>query len=122
VEAYVHFVREKSLLEAIASSLTELFSPQIISERVRGMLANYDFVSPETLAYFDNRLTQAPRDADFALEYVKANAVTPDQQRAAIKAVEFKCDVLWAQLDALYHAYVEPGHPPPGAFVMLGRD
>src|SRR5580692_9801187 len=48
VEAYVHFVREKTLLEAVASSLTELFSPQIISERIEGMLKNYDFVTAET--------------------------------------------------------------------------
>ena len=116
VEAYVHFVREKNLLEAVASSLTEMFSPSIIGERVAGMLANYDFVSRETLAYFDKRLSQAPRDADFALDYVKRHAVRPDQQEAAIRALEFKCDVLWAQLDALYHAYVTPGHVPPGAW------
>jgi coenzyme PQQ biosynthesis protein C len=117
VEAYVHFVRERPLLEAIASSLTELFSPSIISERVTGMLANYPFISRETLAYFDKRLTQAPRDADFALEYAKRNARTPEQQRAALDALSFKCDVLWSQLDALYFAYVEPGLPPPGAWV-----
>ena len=116
VEAYVHFVREKTLLEAIASSLTEMFSPTIIADRVRGMLANYDFISKETLAYFDKRLTQAPRDADFALAYVKKNAKRPDQQKAALDALTFKCNVLWAQLDALHHAYVEPGHIPPGAF------
>jgi coenzyme PQQ biosynthesis protein C len=116
VDAYVHFVRERSLLEAIASSLTELFSPTIIGQRVSGMLANYDFVSKETLAYFDNRLTQAPRDADFALGYVKKHAVRPDQQQAVIQALEFKCSVLWSQLDALYYAYVEPGWPPPGAW------
>lgn len=116
VEAYVHFVREKSLLEAVASSLTEMFSPNIIEERVAGMLKNYDFVSRETLAYFDNRLTQAPRDADFALDYVKANARTPDEQRAVIRALEFKCDVLWVQLDALYFAYVDPKAGYPGAF------
>src|SRR5918994_174663 len=52
VDAYVRFVREKSLLEAVASSLTELFSPTIISERVSGMLANYPFVTRDTLAYF----------------------------------------------------------------------
>ena len=74
VEAYVHFVRDRTLLEAIASSLTEMFSPNIISERVAGMLANYSFVSRETLAYFDKRLSQAPRDADFALDYVKKHA------------------------------------------------
>lgn len=115
VEAYVHFVRDRSVLEAIASSLTEMFSPQIISERVKGMLANYDFISMETLAYFDKRPAQASRDVDFALAHVKAEARTPDAQQAVIRALEFKCDVLWAQLDALHHAYVAPGHPPPGA-------
>jgi coenzyme PQQ biosynthesis protein C len=116
VDAYVHFVREKTLLEAVASSLTELFSPTIIGERVAGMLAHYDFVTPETLAYFDKRPPQAKRDADFALDYVKHHAVTPDTQQAVLAALEFKCDVLWAMLDALSHAYVSPGHVPPGAF------
>ena len=116
VDAYLHFVRERTLLEAIASSLTELFAPAIIAERVSGMLATYAFISKETLAYFDKRLTQAPRDADFALDYVKSNARRPDQQDAVLAALSFKCDVLWAQLDALHHAYVEPGHVPPGAF------
>jgi coenzyme PQQ biosynthesis protein C len=117
VEAYVHFVRERTLLEAIASSLTELFSPTIISERVQGMLANYDFVTRETLAYFDKRPPQAQRDSDFALDYVKRNARTPEQQQAVLNALVFKCNVLWSMLDALYHAYVEPRHIPPGAFV-----
>lgn len=117
VDAYVRFVREKTLLEAIASSLTELFSPAIISERVAGMLANYSFVRPRTLAYFDKRPPQAARDSDFALGFVKQHAVTPEQQQAVLAALEFKCDVLWAMLDALYHAYVAPKHVPPGAFV-----
>jgi coenzyme PQQ biosynthesis protein C len=116
VDAYVHFVRERSLLEAIASSLTELFAPTIIADRVQGMLANYDFITSQTLAYFDRRLTQAPRDADFALEYVKREAQRPDQQQAVLDALIFKCDVLWAQLDALHAAYVEPAIVPPGAF------
>jgi coenzyme PQQ biosynthesis protein C len=117
VEAYVHFVREKTLLEAIASSLTELFSPQIISERLAGMLKSYDFVSADTLAYFSARAPLAQRDSEFALDYVKHHAKTPDDQKAVLKALEFKCDVLWAMLDALYHAYVAPKHIPPGAFV-----
>lgn len=116
VEAYVHFVREMPLLDAIASSLTELFSPTIISERVSGMLANYDFVTEETLIYFNKRLTQAPQDSDFALEYVKQHAVRPDQQKAVLDALTFKCTVLWSQLDALYFSYVEPGMIPPDAF------
>jgi coenzyme PQQ biosynthesis protein C len=117
VEAYVHFVRDKTLLEAVASSLTELFSPQIISERLEGMLGSYDFVSADTLAYFSKRPPLAQRDSEFALDYVKRHAKTPDTQQAVLAALEFKCDVLWAMLDALYHAYVAPKHVPPGAFV-----
>ena len=116
VDAYVHFVRERSLLEAIASSLTEMFSPAIISERVSGMLRNYDFVNEATLAYFTPRLTQAPQDVAFALDYVKRHADTAEKQEAVLAALRFKCDLLWAQLDALHFAYVEPGLPPPGAF------
>ncbi len=104
----MHFVREKTLLEAIASSLTELFSPAIIGERMAGMLANYAFIDPETLAYFDKRPPQAQRDADFALDYVKQNAKTPEQQQSVLAALEFKCGVLWSMLDALYYAYVAP--------------
>jgi coenzyme PQQ biosynthesis protein C len=116
VDAYVNFVREKTLLEAIASSLTELFSPQIIRERIDGMLRHYEFVNPRTLAYFSQRPPQAERDSRFALDYVKARAVSADAQHRVLLALEFKCDVLWAMLDALYHAYVSPRHIPPGAF------
>ena len=116
VEAYVRFVGGRSLLEAIASSLTELFAPGIISERVSGMLAHYDFISETTLSYFGKRMTQAPRDADFALAYVKSHARTAQEQAAVLDALRFKCDVLWAQLDALHHAYVGPGPIAPGAW------
>jgi pyrroloquinoline-quinone synthase len=116
VEAYVHFVRERSLLEAVASCLTELFSPEIISERVAGMLAHYHYVTPEILAYFSRRPPQAERDAIFALDYVKRHARTPEQQQAVVDTLAFKCDVLWCMLDALHHAYVSPGLIPPGAF------
>ncbi len=117
VDAYVAFVRDQSLLEAVASSLTEMFSPTIIAERVSGMLANYDFVTPDTLAYFTPRMTQAPKDVDFALAYVDEHARTRAQQEQVLAALRFKCDVLWSQLDALHYAYVEPGRVPPGAFV-----
>ena len=69
------------------------------------------------MSYFDKRPPQAQRDADFALDYVKRNARTPEQQQAVLAALEFKCGVLWAMLDALYYAYVAPEHVPPGAFV-----
>jgi pyrroloquinoline-quinone synthase len=117
VDAYVAFVRERSVLEAVASSLTEMFSPTIIGERVSGMLRHYDFITQDTLAYFTPRLTQAPRDVDFALAYVTEHAQTREQQELVLAALRFKCDVLWSQLDALHYAYVEPGHIPPGAFV-----
>ena len=116
VGAYVEFCRTKSLLEAVASSLTELFSPAIISERIAGMLAHYDFVSKETLAYFSQRPVQAKRDSDFALDYVKAHALTRPEQSAVLAALEYKCSILWAQLDALWSAYVD-GAVPPGAWV-----
>jgi pyrroloquinoline-quinone synthase len=117
VDAYVNFVRDRPILEGIASSLTEMFSPAIIADRVQGMLANYSFIAEETLAYFTPRLTQAPQDVDFALAYVKAEARTRAGQEAVLAALRFKCDVLWSQLDALYLAYVAPGMIPPGAFV-----
>lgn len=116
VDAYVAFVRDRSLLEAVASSLTEMFSPNIISQRVAGMMKNYDFVSEATLAYFTPRLTQAPVDVAFALDYVKRVPRTRAEQDQVLGALRFKCDLLWAQLDALHHAYVAPGLPPPGAF------
>ena len=81
VDAYVHFVRDKSPLEAIASSLTELFAPNIHEERIAGMLKHYDFVNPDTMSYFKRRLTQAPRDANFALDYVKTQRRRPRSAR-----------------------------------------
>jgi len=115
VQAYVRFVRERPLIEAVASSLTELFAPSLHKRRIAGMLANYSFIDEKVVAYFRRRLDQAPRDAGFALDYVKRNARTVEEQQGALAALKFKTDVLWAQLDALHHAYVT-GAIPPGAF------
>jgi coenzyme PQQ biosynthesis protein C len=117
VDAYVRFVRERPLVEAVASSLTELFAPAIHRERIAGLLEHYDFANEKTMAYFNRRLEEAPKDVKFGLDYVRREARTPEQQQGVIEALLFKTDVLWAQLDALYAAYVEPGHIPPGAFV-----
>ncbi|NQV83492.1 MAG: pyrroloquinoline-quinone synthase PqqC [Rhodospirillales bacterium] len=116
VEAYVHFVAEHSLLEAVASSLTELFAPAIHRARIAGLLEHYDFANETTMSYFKKRLDEAPKDVKFGLDYVLREATTAERQQAVIAALYFKTDVLWAQLDALYHAYVTPGHIPPGAF------
>lgn len=116
VEAYVRFVAENPPVVAVASCLTELFAPAIHQERIVGMLENYSFIDEKVLAYFRRRLTQAPRDAHFALSYVKEHATSIQDQEGVLNALDFKCNVLWAQLDALYAAYVQPGCIPPGAF------
>lgn len=122
VDTYINFCRHAPLLIGFASCLTELFAPKIHKERIAGMLENYDFVDETMVAYFRERLTQAPRDVDFALRYVKEHARTIDQQQAVIDALYMKTGVLWAQLDALYLAYVNPGMIPPGCFTPVQTD
>ncbi|MDP0930115.1 pyrroloquinoline-quinone synthase PqqC [Paracoccus onubensis] len=112
VDAYVRFVRDMPLLDAVAASLTELFAPKIHAQRIEGLLAHYDFADDRSLAYFKKRLTEAPEDVAFGLDYVLTHADTLEKQDAAARALIFKTDVLWAQLDALWHAYVQDNIPP----------
>lgn len=116
VDAYVRFVREQPMLAAVASSLTELFAPAIHEQRIAGLLKHYDFATPETISYFQHRLTEAPKDVAFGLAWVLDHARTAEQQDMAADALTFKTDVLWAQLDALSSAYVTPGRIPPGGW------
>src|SRR5271170_4146737 len=115
VDAYLSLVRNRSFLEAVASSLTEMFSRDLITLRMDRLRQHYPWLSGG-LDYFTARLDQAPEDARFALQFVIENAGTRPEQEMAIAALQAKCDILWAQLDALYFAYVQPGWPPPGAF------
>jgi pyrroloquinoline-quinone synthase len=115
VNEYLNIVRSRSLLEAVASSLTELFSRDLISLRMEKLREHYPWLA-SGLDYFQARLTQGPEDAAFAIDYVSRHAKTRAEQELAIQALRDKCDILWAQLDALYFAYVQPGWPPPGAF------
>jgi pyrroloquinoline-quinone synthase len=117
VNEYLNIVRNRSLLEAVASSLTELFSRDLISLRMEKMRQHYPWLAGG-LDYFEARLTQAPEDARFAVNFVYENAASRVEQELAIQALRDKCDILWAQLDALYFAYVQPAWPPPGAFRM----
>jgi pyrroloquinoline-quinone synthase len=117
VDAYLDLVKNRSFLEAVASSLTELFSRDLIALRMDCLRQHYPWLS-SGLDYFTARLHQAPEDARFALQWVTGHAQTRVDQELAIAALQAKCDILWAQLDALYFAYVEPGWPPPGAFRM----
>ena len=116
VDAYVRFVRTEALLPAVASSLTELFAPKIHKDRIAGLLENYNFANEETISYFQHRLSEAPRDVAFGLEWVLDHAISPAEQDAAAAALVFKTEVLWSQLDALYSAYVTPARVPPGAW------
>ena len=117
VDAYVDFVRTRSQLEAIASSLTELFAPAIHRERIAGLSKHYEWADDHALAYFKKRLGEGPKDAEFGRDYVIREAETRALQEAVLNAIRFKTDMLWAQLDALYFAYVDPAMTPPGAFV-----
>ena len=102
VEGYVTFCRTRGWLEAAAASLTELFAPAIVSERLAAILMHYPWIDPNGLQYFRNRLSQAPRDAEHALALVTERSTTRAAQERAIAALEFKCDVLWALLDAVH--------------------
>jgi pyrroloquinoline-quinone synthase len=115
VDAYVDLVRSGSFLEVVASSLTELFSGKLIALRMDALRKYYPWLSGG-LDYFQGRLTQAPDDAAFALDWVVKHARTREEQDQALGALRAKCNILWAQLDAIYFAYVSPGWPPPGAF------
>lgn len=116
VDAYVRFVRDEPLLPAMASSLTELFAPEIHKDRISGLLKHYDFANQDTMSYFERRLIEAPRDVAFGLTWVLDHAVEKRDQDAAVEALTFKTEVLWAQLDGLWSAYVSPGRIPPGAW------
>jgi pyrroloquinoline-quinone synthase len=105
VDAYVTFARTRPWVEAVASSLTELFAPDLMAERLAAFERFYTWIDPAGLAYFHARLTQAPRDSEHALEVVIEHCRTPEQQRRAVAALSFKSDVLWSMLDAIDRAY-----------------
>ena len=105
VDAYVTFARTRPWVEAVASSLTELFAPDLMAERLAAFERHYTWIDPAGLAYFRARLTQAPRDSEHALEVVTEHCRTPDEQARAVAALSFKNDVLWSMLDAIDRAY-----------------
>ena len=105
VDAYVNFCRLQPWPIAVASSLTELFAPTLVSKRIGVFEQLYPWIRPEGLAYFQARLHQAPRDADHGLSLVLRECRNRDDQDQAISALRFKCDVLWALLDALSLAF-----------------
>jgi pyrroloquinoline-quinone synthase len=101
VDGYLNFCRLKPWPEAVASSLTELFAPDLVAKRIKVIEEHYPWVKSEGLQYFHQRLNQAPRDVDHALSLVIRSVRSRDDQEQAIDALNFKCDVLWSLLDAI---------------------
>src|ERR1700723_2065143 len=95
VDAYLTLVTKLTFLEAVASSLTEMFSKNLISLRMDRMIVHYPYLS-SSLGYFESRLSQAPEDANFALNWVKENTNTRAEQNLAIGALRAKCDIITA--------------------------
>lgn len=108
VDAYVNFARTRPWIEAVAASLTELFAPDLMRERISAFEQLYDWIDNNGLIYLKNRLTQAPRDAGQAIDIVAQYCHTREQQERAVAALAFKCDVLWCMLDAIHHAVEKP--------------
>ncbi len=113
VDAYVTFARTRPWVEAVAASLTELFAPDLMAERLATFEDRYTWIDPDGLTYFRKRLTQAPRDSEHALEVVTNRCRTPDEQARAVAALAFKCDVLWSMLDAIDLAYPDDARQAP---------
>jgi pyrroloquinoline-quinone synthase len=111
VDAYVNFARRRPWVEAVASSLTELFGPAAMKVRLAALERHYPWIDPAGLDYFRARLEQAPRDAQHALDVVVARCVTREQQERAVAALKFKTEVLWAQLEAIERGDTQPEAP-----------
>jgi pyrroloquinoline-quinone synthase len=105
VDGYVNFARSQPWPIGIASSLTELFAPDLMTTRLDAFEKFYRWIDPSGLDYFRRRVTQARRDSDEALAITLEYCNTLELQREAVRALKFKCDVLWSMLDAIYHGY-----------------
>jgi pyrroloquinoline-quinone synthase len=110
-DAYVSLVRERTLVEAVASSLTEFFSPEIMTDRIRAWEVHYPWVDTRVLEYFRGRISRARADSQQAIDFVVSHATTPDLQAGCVDALIAKCQILWALLDAVSAAF--PDEPRP---------
>lgn len=106
-DAYVTFARTRPWIEAVAASLTEMFAPDLMKERIAAFERHYTWVNTDGLTYLRTRLHQGPDDANHAIEIVKEHCSTRELQEKAIAALQFKCDVLWSLLDSIHHAALE---------------
>ena len=104
VDGYLHFCQTRPWTEAVAAALTELFSPELMAARVAAWRAHYDWIKPDGFAYFEARIPVVRHDSAYTLDLVLGQCRTAEQQRAAVAALGFKCDVLGAMLDAIDYA------------------
>jgi pyrroloquinoline-quinone synthase len=100
-DAYVELVRERSLVEAVASSLTEFFAPDLMSRRIAAWETHYPWVDRSTIEYFRTRVPRARRDSEEAIEFVVQHATTLEMQRACVAALIRKTEILWHLLDCV---------------------
>lgn len=100
-DGYVSLVREGSLLEAVASSLTEFFAPDLMAARIEAWQRHYPFIDADAMAYFRARLPRARRDSSEAIDFVVGRATTLEKQRACVAALVRKTEVLWHMLDCI---------------------
>jgi pyrroloquinoline-quinone synthase len=104
-ESYVTFCKTKPWIDAVASSLTELFAPDLMRKRIAAFPEHYSWIKPEALEYFRSRLVQAPRDSQQGLRLVQLHCTTVETQRRAFEALAFKLEMLWVMIDTIHHAY-----------------
>jgi pyrroloquinoline-quinone synthase len=108
-ESYVTFCRTRPWIEAVASSLTELFAPDLMRRRIAAFPEHYPWIGDDALEYFRSRLVQAPRDSQQGLRLVQEHCTTVETQRRAFEALAFKLEMLWVMIDTIHHAYAESG-------------
>ena len=106
-EAYVTFCKTRPWIDAVASSLTELFAPDLMRRRIAAFPQHYPWVRSEALEYFRSRIIQAPRDSQQGLQLVLTHCTTIETQRRAFEALAFKLEMLWVMIDTIHHAYLE---------------
>jgi len=105
VDAYVNFARRAPWQEAVCSSLTEMFAPQIHKDRLATWPQHYPWIDPDGLAYFRSRIPLAQRDVEHGLKVTLAHFTRRDQQERALTILQFKLDILWSMLDSIEKAF-----------------
>ena len=108
VDAYVNFARRAPWQEAVCSSLTELFAPEIHKQRLANWPQHYPWIESTGLQYFRNRVSQARRDVEQGLQVTLDHFNTRALQERALEVLQFKLDVLWSMNDAMALRYGVP--------------